>query len=132
MAVRGGDDGHLGHGRAQGHDFRRPLATLNGFHGALHDSPLAHAVLIDAAGVVEGFHGAVEDLMAQRLAVDIDLRSAWRVDDRHIEPLVTEQAFISGHEHRQVMNGIHHGNPHGFQVGLCRHDCSPFAPRLVG
>src|SRR5687768_15701981 len=30
------------------------------------------------------------------------------------------------------MDGIHHGDPHGLQVGLCRHDSSLLAPWVFG
>jgi hypothetical protein len=36
-----------------------------------------------------------------------------------------EQAFISRDEQRQVMDGIHHGDPHGLQAGWRTHTSSP-------
>jgi len=97
------------HGGAERHDLGRPMPGLHvGLDGALHDAPLAHAKLVALALLVELLHGALEDVVAQRLVIRPALPGARRLDDLHVQPLVGEEAFVARHQQGQVVDGIHH------------------------
>ena len=81
-----------------------------GFNRALHHSPLAHAELVAGAFVVERLHGALKDVVSERLMIGAPLRRARSLENFHVEPLVSEEAFIPRHQQRQIVNGIHHGD----------------------
>ena len=66
----------------------------------------------------------LERLAEEGLAVSVDLSSARRVDDFHIQPFLQEETFIPGHQHRQVVHCVHNGQPHFSQFGSRGHDCS--------
>jgi len=121
------DDGHLGHGGAQCDDFRGALSCIHRLHGTLHYSPLAHAVLVHGASVVEGFHSPVEYMGLERLVVRVDLSRARSAHDLHLKALVAEQGLVPGHQQRQIVHNVHHGNPDFLEFHRCCHS----SPRVV-
>jgi hypothetical protein len=70
--------------------------------GTFHDAPLAHAELVAFPLLVERFHGALEDVVAQRLAVGASLAGAGGLDDLHVEALVGEETLVAGHQERHA------------------------------
>src|SRR5258705_4911408 len=110
-----GDEREGRHRRAERHDCRRAMPGLFGFHGALHDAPFAHAELVALAVVVERLHGALEYVLPEGLVVGVALPRARRLDDVDVESLVLEKALVSSDQQRQVVDRVHHRNPHFFQ-----------------
>src|ERR1041384_3310483 len=93
-------------------DIEAPSATLFAVRldGALHDAPLAHPVLVDAALVVGGVERPVEDRIELHGVRGGHLRHARRGDELDVEPLVPETSPVAGAQHRQVVHRVHDGN----------------------
>jgi hypothetical protein len=79
--------------------------------------------------LVEGFHGALEDVFAQRLMIGPALPGARRLDDLDVETLIAEKAFVAGDQQRQIVNGVHHRRLYFLQP----HDIPPdvFFPAML-
>ena len=78
-----------------------------GFDSALHNAPFAHAVLIDAALVVHGIEGAVEDGIEFEAVSCRDLRHSRRRHEFDIQSFVLEKSPVPRNQHRQIVNSIH-------------------------
>src|SRR5207247_2205145 len=83
-----GDEGERRHGGAERDDLPAAEAFAVRLDRALHDAPLAHAVLVDAALVVRGVERAIEDRVELHRVRCRHLRHARRGDELDVEPLV--------------------------------------------
>ena len=110
-----GDEGEGRHRRAERHDLRRAVPGLLRLDRALHHAPFAHAELVALALVVERFHGALEDVLAQRLVVGVALARPRRLEDLDVQALVPEEALVARDQERQVVDRVHHRNLHLLQ-----------------
>src|SRR5262249_9170740 len=110
-----GDDGEGRHRRAERDDLRGAVPGLARLDRALHHAPFAHAELVALALVVERLHGALEDVLAQRLVVGVALARPGGLQDLDVQALVPEEALVARHEQRQVVDRVHHRDPHFLQ-----------------
>ena len=106
--IRPNGDGERGHRGAEGHDLPRPQALALGLHGSLHDAPFAHAVLVDAALVVDRVQGTLEDGVPGDGVGRGHLRHARRGNELDVQPLVLVEALVARHQHGQVVDSVHH------------------------
>ena len=90
--------------------LRRRQAFGVGLDRALHDAPLAHAVLVDAALVVDRVERPVEHRVELHRVRRRDLRHPRRRHELDVEPLVLEKALVARDQHRQVVHRVHDGD----------------------
>ena len=106
--------------------LRRP--SLIGLHRAFHDAPLAHAILVDAAFVVDRVERTIEDRLEGHFVRGGDLGHAGRRHEFDIQPLVLEETFVAGDQHGQVMDCVHDRELDFLGVALNRHDIPSSGP----
>ena len=96
-------------------DIEAPSATILrprspsrvGLDRALHDAPFAHAVLVDAAVVVDRVERAIEDRIELDEVRGRDLRHPRRGHELDVEALVLEESLVAGDQHGQVVDRVH-------------------------
>src|SRR5437660_11250809 len=86
-----GDNGEGRHRRPERDDLRRTVTGLLRLDRALHHAPLAYAELVALALVVKRLHGALEDVLAQRLVVGVALPRPRSIQDVDVESFVPEK-----------------------------------------
>jgi len=93
---------------------RNDLAAAASFsvclHRALHDAPLAHTILVDAALVVDGVQRPIEDRLELDRVRRRHLCHARRRHEIEVEPFIDKEAFVTRDEYRQVVDGVHDGD----------------------
>jgi len=94
----------------QGNDLASAQSVVFGLDRALHDAPLAHAVLVDAAVVVDRVERAVEDGIELHEVRGRRLGHPRRGDKVELQALVLEEAFVAGDQHGQVVDRVHDGD----------------------
>ena len=105
--VAGDHDGEFRHRGAERHDLAPAQPAAVGLDRALHDAPFAHAVLVDAAVVVDGVERALEDGIELDGVGGRDLRHPRRGHELDVQALVLEVALVAGDQHRQVVDRVH-------------------------
>ena len=77
----------------------RPRSPCVGLDGALHDAPFAHAVLVDAALIIDRVERAVEDGIELDDMGGRDLGHPRRGHELDVEALVLEKSFVARDQH---------------------------------
>jgi hypothetical protein len=80
------------------HDPAPAQPAAVGFDGALHDPPFAHAILVDAAVVVDRVERAVENGIKSYGVRGRDLGHPGRRHKLDVQALVPKKSFVAGDE----------------------------------